>query len=189
MYELNGPKGKEKKFIKDKNFKSSITTKNDILIIEKERLPRTNRLLQCNYCNSNRILNPDQYQSYFDYWLDEEKIQRNFICKPCEMSMQENQFRFYLFHSELTRKLIKEIKAIFEKYRKSRKTNTDVNNMSYALMVTAGNNKLFVGDFNSNCEYIIDPAQRLIVGLKVKNFPFVGAVEIRPYEKPQISIL
>ena len=60
------------------------------ILIEKESLSRTNRTLICKYCESDRILNPDQYQSLFDLHGSEEKVNEEFQCKPCEMNMKNN---------------------------------------------------------------------------------------------------
>lgn len=145
-------------------------------IAQENRLPRQNRTLNCIYCDCERILNPDQYQSYFDYWDDEEKIKRNFVCKPCDVFSKENPFQFFLIYSEQTRKLIKATKAAFELYRE--------NGNGQQLLTTIFNlykeNKLFRGEnFNDNCELIIDKYPK---GIKIHGFPFIGAFEILPYE-------
>ncbi len=152
-----------------------------LIIDERPRLPRTNREVPCIYCGDIRTLNPDQYQSYFDYWGTEEKITRNFECKPCEILRTANPFSFHLIYSEQTRKFIKGLKAIFELYKSSPKGQDDVTSLQNMTNTMAAEYSMFTGDFNSNCEFVIDPEKRLPNGLKVKNFPFVGSIEFAPY--------
>jgi hypothetical protein len=150
---------------------------------EKKKLSKVNRELDCPFCGEKRILNPNQYQSYYDYWGDEDKIKRNFICKPCEVKQNENPFLFWLQHHESTRKANRALKAVFELYKSSRRTQEDIlalQNMTVNVM----------------SEYKIDPTNiefitenNLPTAIRIKHMPFVGTFEFKPYNEVKINIV
>lgn len=153
------------------------------------RLPKVNRSVKCVHCEQDRILNPEQYQSYFDYWGDEEKLLRNFICKPCDMQIQLNPFKFWTVHSDHYSKLSKTLKIAFDLFNNSQKTSNDEMNMTKMIVDTlkianieASPNLLS----NNHLEFMID--NRVVRGMKIKNIPFVGTVTITPYESTKITV-
>lgn len=177
--ELLEPK-KDKRLENLKNSKKSEPKPEPV--VESEKLPRVNRQILCIHCETEKILNPDQYQSYYDYWGDEDKIKRNFICKPCDMAIQNNPFRFYATYSELTRKFIKQLKSFFESYRTSQRLPQDVNNLGSSVTQLCQEYNFYKADFVSNCEYILDTVKQLPIGLRLKCMPYVGTIEFLPYE-------
>ena len=144
------------------------------------RLPRTNRTISCIYCGQERILNPDQYQAYYDYWGDEEKVARNFDCKPCEVARNDNPFKFWFKHSEQTRVTLKTLKAIFEVFKNTRDV-AYLQNMTTTLFAE----KFFlkVDNFNANGKFMINYG--LPQGVEISCVPYVGTVQFLPYEEQE----
>lgn len=153
------------------------------ILVEKESLPRTNRTLVCKFCESDRILNPDQYQSLFDLHGSEEKVNEEFQCKPCEMSMKNNPFFFWAMYGEHLHILSKNLKTAFDIYKTSSKSSTDavaMQNMSTSFLKEC---KIL----DPNFEFII--IDKLPVGMKIKNFPFVGNIILNVYENKKQRII
>lgn len=148
-----------------------------------DKLSKVNRVLPCIFCETERILNPTQYQAYFDYWGDEDKIKRNFICQPCDTQQKENPFSFWLINHDNIRKLSRGLKAIFEVYKSSPKSYEDGLSLQSMTNHLVSENKINV----ENIEFILQ--NKLPTGLKIKNMPFVGAFEILPYNETKINIL
>lgn len=153
------------------------------------RLPRINRTVKCIHCSEDKILNPDQYQSYFDFWGDEDKITRNFFCKPCDVTMKENPFAFWYPKSELTKRLMRNLKTAFGIFRTSGRTSEDELAMTEMIVhylkeakIDASPNLLS----HSHLEFLI--RDKLVIGLKIKNIPFVGTLTLLPYESEKIEI-
>jgi hypothetical protein len=157
---------------------------NKKVLVEKETLPRTNRTVVCKYCESDRILNPDQYQSLFDLHGSEEKVAEEFCCKPCEMIMKNNPFYFWVNYGDSLHILSKNLKTAFDIYKTSSRSSADavaLQNMTVSFM-----KEVKISD--SNFEFII--VDRIPVGMKIKNFPFVGEIILNVYEnkKQRITI-
>lgn len=152
--------------------------------IEKELLPRINRDLFCIYCESEKTLNPDQYQALFDLYGSDEKIKDEFFCKPCEMQMKKNPFRFWTIYGDGYKNLIKNLKTTFDIYRTSARSMEDAG----ALQSMSVN---FLKECNirePNFEFIIKDA--VPMGMCVKNVPFVGDILLNVYEpKPNRIII
>ena len=168
---------------KTRNKKSASKKESKKVLVEKEALPRTNRTVFCKYCESERILNPDQYQSLFDLHGSDEKVNEEFCCKPCEMSMKNNPFYFWTIYGEQLHVLSKNLKTAFDIYKTSAKSSADavaMQNMSVSFLKEC---KIF----DPNFEFII--VDRLPVGLKIKNFPFVGTVVLNVYENRKQRII
>lgn len=146
------------------------------------RLAKTNRTVKCNFCEDDRILNPEQYQAYYDFYGDEDKIAREFICKPCEVKQKDNPFLFWAEHSPLVKKLSKNIKVAFELFQKSEKYNQDV------LVLQNMINGFLTESKISTDKYEIVIERQSPVGLIIKNFPFVGTITLKPYEQIKINI-
>lgn len=145
-------------------------------IIEKEVLPRTNRDLSCIYCESEKILNPDQYQALFDLYGSEEKIKDEFYCKPCEMQMKKNPFSFWTIYSDHYKNLIKNLRTAFDIYKTSSRSLADANalqNMSLSFLKECKIKE-------PNFEFIIKDT--VPVGMWIKSVPFVGDVKLDVYE-------
>lgn len=150
---------------------------------EKKKLSKINRSIPCVFCETERILNPTQYQAYFDYWGDEDKIKRNFICQPCETKQNDNPFAFWINHHEKTRKLLKGLKAIFEVYKASTRSNGEVKTLQDTTISLLKENRISDG----NMEFIIE--NQLPVGVRIRNMPFVGTIEMKPYNEIKINII
>lgn len=153
------------------------------------RLVKVNRTVKCIHCEEDRILNPEQYQSYFDYWGDEDKIARNFVCKPCDVQIQDNPFRFWTIYGEQYRKLTKALKAAFEAFKDSARTSQDELRLTQTIIMHLNNANISATPqllSNTHLEFII--SNKLVTGLKIKNVPFVGTVTINPYESTKITI-
>lgn len=153
------------------------------VLVEKESLPRVNRTVICKYCSNERILNPDQYQNLFDSYGSEEKVNEEFFCKPCDMNMKNNPFLFWSIHGEQLQILSKNLKTAFDVYKSSSKNPSDavaMQNMSVSFLKEC---KIF----DPNFEFII--IDRLPVGIKIKNFPFVGTVILNVYENRNQRII
>ncbi len=146
------------------------------------RLPKSNRTVVCNFCEADKILNPEQYQAYFDFYGDEEKINREFICKTCEVKAKENPFRFWTEHSPLVRKLCKNIKVAFEIFQRSERFNEDV--LALQNMV----NGFLAEAYIAADKYEFISEKQLPVALRIKNIPFVDTIILQPYEQNKILI-
>jgi len=150
------------------------------ILEERPRLTRTNRTIPCAFCATEKILNPDQYQARFDYWGDEEKLAREFMCKDCEVSMKENQFKFWAKHGELFQTLTRKIKAAFEVFNASNRGNPET--VTLQNMVNSFLGEAFIDP--RTVEYGTEPAARgfLVKTLKLRNLPFIGTLTLQPYE-------
>lgn len=150
---------------------------------EKQQLSKVNRNVPCIYCGTERILNPQQYQAYFDYWGDEDKVKRNFVCQPCDTEANKNPFLFWLNHHDSAKRLVRGLKAIFEVYKASPKAESDVLSLQNMTVGLLGENKIDA----PNMEFITE--NKLPTGIRVKNMPFVGTIELKPYNEQKIHIL
>ena len=121
----------------------------------KKLLSKVNRPMNCIFCETERILNPQQYQAYYDYWGDEDKIKRNFVCKPCEVKQNDNPFLFWLTNHEM-------VKRLTTNFLQQNKIDS------------------------ANMEFILE--NQLPVAIKIKNMPFVGTFEFRPYTEEKIKL-
>ena len=156
------------------------------ILEERPRLPRTNRTIKCAFCASEKILNPDQYQSLFDYWGNEEKIEREFMCKDCDVAMKDNPILFWAKHSELLPALARKIRAAFEVFNSSIRDNE--NTVVLQNMVNS-----FLGEVKIDtrlAEYGTEPAANgfTVKTLKLNNMHFIGTVTLYPYEQPSNRI-
>lgn len=152
------------------------------ILEERARLPRTNRTIKCAFCASEKILNPDQYQALFDYWGNEEKIEREFMCKECEVSQKENPILFWAQHGELFINLTKKIRAAFEIYNASIRTNEHI-----IVLQNMVNSFLIECTIDTRlAEYGTEPAANgfTVKTLKLNNMPFIGTVTLHPYDQP-----
>jgi hypothetical protein len=147
------------------------------VLVEKEVLAKTNRTVICKYCESPRILNPDQYQTLFDQYESEEKLNEEFMCKPCDMDMKRNPIKFWTLFGEPLQILSKNLKAAFEAYRMSARTDADVVSMQTTCIAMLKECKIVEPNF----EFIIH--ERFPVALAIKNIPYVGTVILRVYEQ------
>jgi len=168
--------------IKKKKIKPA-TEPTKLIVEERERLPRTNRTIKCAFCSTEKILNPDQYQSLYDYWGNEDKIQREFMCKDCDIEQKTNPVLFGMKYSELLPTLTRKIRAAFEVYNASNKDNADI--VALQNMVNA-----FLGECHidtRSAEYGTEPAPRgfTVKTLKLNHFPFIGNITLYPYETTQ----
>lgn len=133
----------------------------------KERLPKVNRTITCTCCKEEKILNPEQYQAYYDYWGTTEKIEKEFICKPCEMLRKENPFKFEYTHSEFIDKFKKDVRRFFLEWRDVSKRNNALIGLQTLLEQSS----------------IKDPNFEVVMqngipnGMRIRNIPFVGNIE------------
>lgn len=165
-------------------------TKKKVLTEERARLPRTNRTVECAYCSESKILNPDQYQSYFDYWGSEEKIAKEFMCKDCEIQMKANPIKFWYLHGEPLQDLSRHIKVAFELFNKSSKGNQEFNSMRSMVLFHTKD----VGFDESNVEFVARQLNNNLPefhSLKLHKIPHVGSITLKPYEntKNRIEII
>lgn len=153
------------------------------------KLPRMNRTVNCIHCSAARILNPDQYESYYSYWGDEDKILRNFVCQPCDSLRKDNPFKFWLMYSPLVLKTIRSLRTTFELYKSSSRSAEDQNSLYVMTNNILGQGNLYCGtDFPSNCSLITE--NFLPVGVRLKKFPFVQEeIEFRPYDDVKVKII
>ena len=148
----------------------------------KKLLSKVNRPMNCIFCETERILNPQQYQAYYDYWGDEDKIKRNFVCKPCEVKQNDNPFLFWLTNHEMVKRLNRGLKATFEVYKSSGRSTEDVLALQNMTTNFLQQNKID----SANMEFILE--NQLPVAIKIKNMPFVGTFEFRPYTEEKIKL-
>lgn len=147
------------------------------VLVEKEVLSRVNRTVVCNYCDADKILNPDQYQQLFDIHGNEESLKAEFMCKPCEMEMKRNPIRFWTLFGEPLQVLSKHLKNAFESFRNSAHTNQDVVNMQTQCMVHLKECRIIEPNF----EFVIQDRQP--VAMRIKNIPYVGSLILKVYEQ------
>jgi hypothetical protein len=165
---LGNPKPEKKKTTKE--------SKN--VVVEKQSLPRTNRTLGCIYCQTEKILNPDQYQKLFDIYETEEKIKEEFFCKPCEMQMKRNPFLFWAKHGELLHELAKSLKSTFDGFSNSTKSVNDASVLQRTCSEILTEYKISP----DNVAFISNPSTNVPEALIIKNMPFTGEVIIKVYE-------
>jgi hypothetical protein len=177
--------------IKEKPTQAKKTAaKKATLLEERERLPRSNRTIKCAYCSVEKILNPDQYQAYYDFLGSEEKIEREFMCKDCEMESKRNPIKFWYKHGELLQEMSKHIRIAFDMFNRSSKGNAEFNSMR--SMVLFHTKEALIDD--TNVEFV---ARQLPNGfpefhsLKLHKIPHVGTLTIKAYEdkKNRIEII
>lgn len=157
------------------------------IIEERARLPRTNRTIPCVFCHQEKTLNPDQYQARYDYWGDEDKLQREFQCKECEMLAKANPVRFGLEHGELLLNLTRKIRAAFEVFNASSRGNDDV--IALQNMVNSFLSEVHID--TRSAVYGTEPfGQNQITAktLKINNIPFVGTITLQPYEHTEYRV-
>lgn len=175
----------ESKKTANKPTKATKATKT--IVAERDRLPRTNRTVVCAYCGADKILNPDQYQAYYDYWGTEEKINREFMCKDCEVDMKANPIRFWYKHGEILQTLSRHIKVSFDIFNKSSKGNQEFNSMR--SMVLFYTKEAMVDD--ANVEFVARQMQNNLPEfhtLKLHKIPHVGTITLKPYENTKNRI-
>lgn len=148
---------------------------NKTVLVEKESLPRVNRKVTCGYCQVDKILNPKQYQELFDVHGSEEKVESEFMCKPCEMDMKKNPFMFWAKYGNVFDPLIKEIRTIFDSFRASKREVSDGVQLQNSTTVLFSNSKVP----DTNFEFLIENGSP--VGILIKNMPFVGQIYLLPY--------
>jgi hypothetical protein len=146
------------------------------VLVEKQELSRVNRTVTCGFCENEKILNPDQYQSLFESLGSEEKIQEEFMCKSCEVSMRRNPFDFWTRYGEHYQTLSKSLRQIFDRYAASNRTSNDALILQNSTFDVIKNCKILP----ENIEFVIDNLNP--VALKIKSVPFVGEVLLRIYE-------
>jgi hypothetical protein len=99
--------------------------------------------------------------------------------------MKNNPFSFWVIYGDHLQVLSKNLRTAFDLYKSSSKSPADavaLQNMSIAFLKEA---KILEPNF----EFII--IDYLPVGMKIKNFPFVGTVILNVYEnkKQRITII
>jgi hypothetical protein len=152
-----------------------------------KKLPRRNRTIKCAYCGAEKILNPDQYQAYYDFLGSEEKIEREFMCKECEMESKRNPIKFWYKHGELLHDMCKHIRIAFDMFNRSSKGNTEFNSMR--SMVLFHTKEAQVDD--TNVEFV---ARQLpnnfpeFHSLKIHKIPHVGTITLKPYDEKKSRI-
>lgn len=151
------------------------------VLVEKEQLSRVNRNITCNYCETEKILNPDQYQARYDIYGDEETLKSEFMCKNCEMEMKRNPIAFWTIHGEIFHTLSKNIKNIFDSFKNSNKGPTDVLNLQNFTTKHLFENSIH------QFEFVIK--EGLPISLKIKQMPFVGTVTLNVYEQRKNRIV
>jgi hypothetical protein len=163
--------------------KSGKKTKTKDKPIENQILPRTNRDLVCIYCENEKILNPDQYQALYDLHGSEEKIKDEFFCKPCEMQMKNNPFKFWTIYGNQFKTLLKNLKTTFEIYKTSSHSLEDataLQNMTLSFLKECNIKE-------PNFEFII--VDKNPIGMTIKSVPFVGDVVLNVYESKNNRII
>lgn len=166
--------GKEKKTAKPKKPPTVVT-------VEKSILSKINRTVTCKYCENQRILNPDQYQSLFEEHGSEEVLNEEFMCKPCYMNMKRNPIKFWTIFGESYQTLSKNLKYVFEAFKSSPQNNADVVTLqaeSARVLKECG--------IIDNYEFVIH--DKLPVAITIKSAPFVGIISLRVYEQKKNRI-
>ena len=157
-----------------KEKKTTVKTQN--IPADKTVLSKVNRTLVCKFCGSDKILNPKQYQELFDQYESEERLAEEFMCKPCEMAMRRNPFRFWTIYGDSYQILSKNLRAIFDVFRGSQRTQEDA-----VRMQTATENLMREHSIsNTLYEYVI--RESVPVGMAIKDIPYVGTVVLWVYE-------
>lgn len=141
----------------------------------KERLVRVNREVSCAYCSEQKIINPDQYQLLFDTYGSDDKVAAEYKCKPCQMKERANPVEFGIVHGELLHNLAKDLKEMFDPFNMSFKTQQDFQVLNTIL--TERLKKEHITSFT-----ILLSRDNLAKGVQIKDFPFVGAVNLKIYE-------
>ncbi len=147
------------------------------VLVEKETLSRVNRTVICPYCESEKILNPDQYQILFDYHGTEQAVLDEFMCKACEMDMKRNPIKFWAIYGEPLQILSKNLKSAFDQYKNSSRGEPDAVNMQVSCSAFLKEFKIVEPNF----EFII--VDRLPIAMKIRHFPCIGNIILRVYEQ------
>lgn len=151
------------------------------IVEERERLPRTNRHINCSYCSTEKVLNPDQYQSYYDFYGSEDKIEREFMCKECEMESKKNPIKFWYKHGDLLQEMSRHIRIAFDLFNRSSKGNNEFNAMRN--MVLYHTKEALIED--TGVEFVARQLPNNLPefhSLKIHKIPHVGTLTIKPYE-------
>jgi len=136
-----------------------------------ENLPKVNRTIPCAYCETDKILNPHQYEKRIAYFGNHDAVLRHFKCQECETSENENPFSFNLRHSQIAFQLANELKSCFERFNVSGNAlviQSEVASILSKNGISAKNHSFVMKD---------NKAQSLKI-----NFPFIGDVLISPLE-------
>lgn len=145
----------------------------------KERLPKTNRNVECAYCNTVKILNPVQYQLLFDIHGSDDKITQEYMCKSCEMTMRGNPIKFWITHGELLHDLCRKLKGSFDTFKQNR-NSVELQQTAVAMMHSAN-------VYEPNFQFIIEDGNP--VGMAILRFPFVGQITLKVYEQRKNRII
>lgn len=149
-----------------------------IIVVEKQSLPRVNRTLGCIYCQTEKILNPDQYQKLFDVYESDEKIKEEFYCKPCEMHMKKNPYLFWAKNGEIFHDLAKNLRTVFDQFASSQRSPNDASVLQRSCSEILTRNKISF----DNVAFISNATTNIPESLVIKNLPFVGEVIVKVYE-------
>lgn len=148
------------------------------ILVEKEIVSRINRNVTCGYCEIEKILNPDQYQSLLDNHGSEDE----FMCKSCEVTMKRTPLEFWTVHGPQFKIMSKYLKNTYDTYRNSARQGSDAMKLqadSAAIMLA---NKIV----DPNYEFITE--NQIPVAMRIRNFPCVGSVVLRVYEQGKNKI-
>lgn len=150
----------------------------------RDRLPRLNREVKCAYCETIKILNPDQYQLLFDIHGSEDNISSSFMCKPCEMESRNNPIKFWSIHGDFWGPFSREAKEIMDAFNSSHKTQQDLTVLQQIIA-----SKLQTLYVTSNFLILLD-RDHTARGIRIENFPFIGNIDLKVYEhkKNKVSI-
>lgn len=145
-----------------------------------KKLSRVNRTIPCSTCDTPKILNPNQYQSRYDYWGSEEKLKKHFICKECDMEMKTNPIKFWYKRGEILQELCKHVKIAFDLFNNSQKAQNDLTAMQN--MVLFHTNQMFLE--TTNVEFVARMNDNLpeFHALKLHKIPNVGTITLKVYE-------
>jgi len=146
------------------------------VLVEKTQLSKINRKIDCNFCQTEKILNPAQYQTLFNLHDTEEKLKAEFMCKSCEMEMKRNPILFWAIHGNCFEILAKQVKTVFDDYRSSARSTQDLVNLQTDTMQLMLDSKIK----DSSVEFLL--TNNLPTGLAIRNVPFVGTVTLNVYE-------
>jgi hypothetical protein len=150
----------------------------------RDRLTRSNREVPCAYCSEIKILNPDQYQLLFDTHGSDEKIKDEYMCKPCDMKAKNNPVEFWLRHGEQLHVLAKDLKEVYDLFNASFKTQQDL--VALNNIVRDKLSVLKISNFS-----ILISRDNTARGIQLREFPFVGTINVKIYEdrKTRIEII
>lgn len=148
----------------------------------RERLGKTNREVKCSYCQTLKILNPSQYQSLFDFYGSEEKVEENYMCKPCDMDAKENPIKFWSLHGDFWNPLLKDLKDLFDAFNESNKSRNDFVTLQQIVA-----KKLLSVHIASEFTLLLE-RDNTARGIQLKKFPFIGTLNLKIYEQKEKRI-